>query len=107
MEPAPPATQPGWPVGEKKVGLHEHRPVEERSDAFGGHELTHCPPTDDEHSALRHCLPAVQAAIGFLHHSGWAEGLDAARILTMAMDLIDESVEVAASYPPGTVLRAV
>ena len=50
---------------------------------------------------------AVQAAIGFLHHSGWAEGLDAARILTMAMDLIDESVEVAASYPPGTVLRAV
>lgn len=31
---------------------------------MGGHELTHCPPTEDEHSALRHCFPAVQAAKG-------------------------------------------
>jgi len=44
--------------------LHEHRPLDDRSDELGGHELTHCPPTEDEHSALRHCFPAEQAAVG-------------------------------------------
>lgn len=64
VEPAPQATQPAWPVTEKKPGLHEHSPVEDRSDEFGGQALTHCPPAEDEHSALRHCEPAVQAADG-------------------------------------------
>ena len=44
--------------------MHEHRPLDDRSDELGGHELTHCPPTEDEHSALRHCFPAEQAAVG-------------------------------------------
>ena len=44
--------------------MHEHRPLNDRSDELGGHELTHCPPTEDEHSALRHCFPAEQAAVG-------------------------------------------
>lgn len=44
--------------------MHEHRPLDDRSDELGGQELTHCPATAAEHSALRHCLPAVQAAVG-------------------------------------------
>ena len=50
---------------------------------------------------------AVQAAIGFLHHSGCAQGLDQACILTMASELINDAVAVAAHYPPGTVLRTI
>jgi len=48
--------------------LQEHKPVAARSDELGGHALTHWPPAVDEHSALKHCDPALQAAAGAPKH---------------------------------------